>query len=147
MEGRIQSVDTLSRILALDYGEKRIGIALSDPMQLFAKPYCVIENAGFKPVLSKVMEFIEEHEVGLVVVGLPYSENGEHSSKTIETETFTDKLRASLTVPVLAWDERFSTREANEYLKQLGYSWQEAKKHIDAMAACMILKSYLESKP
>ncbi|MDD2332079.1 MAG: Holliday junction resolvase RuvX [Candidatus Cloacimonetes bacterium] len=145
MERRIEPLNP-SRILAIDFGEKRIGIALTDPLQLFAKPLCCLENKGFRQVLSEIRNLISIHEVGMLIIGLPLSIEGKRTAKTIETEEFINKVRNKLSIPVLSWDERYSTSEANDYLKEMGYGWKEARQLIDAMAACMILKSYLESR-
>ncbi len=135
-----------ARIMALDYGSKRIGVALSDPMQIFAKAYGVIPNTGFEHVLAKVQEIIREQAVGAVVIGMPYAIDGTNTPKTLETMDFLDSLKNKLHLPVVSWDERYSSAEAETELKRMGKSWQDARKMVDAMAAAMILKSYLENR-
>lgn len=133
------------RILAVDYGSKRVGIALSDPLKLFAKPYTVLENTGREAVLQGIKDIIAKQTVEYLVLGMPFAIDGSHSPKTTETEAFGDFLKESLDLPVLKWDERYSSAEAEAELKKMGKSWQEARKLVDAMAAAMILKSYLEN--
>jgi len=133
------------RILAVDYGEKRIGLALSDPLHLFATPYKTISNSSLQEVIDQLQQIITEQEVGLVLVGIPLSVDGNTTAKTIETQNFFQSLRNNLSVEVKEADERYTTSEANALLKEKGLSWKEARKQIDAFAACLILQRYLES--
>lgn len=133
------------RIMALDYGEKRIGVALSDPLRIFAKPYQVISNTSPEDVLESVNELISAQAVSLVLVGMPWAIDGSETPKTTETKAFATWLSAALAVPVEVQDERYSTCEAEAELKKLGYSWQEARNLKDAMAACIFLKEYLST--
>lgn len=133
------------RILAVDYGAKRVGIALSDPLRIFAKPLAVLANTGFTELVTELTGLILEHGVGLVVVGLPLAIEGGNTAKTDETQAFIDRLTPLLPVPVRAWDERYSTSEAVDELIKLGYDWRQRRKIQDAMAAAMILKSFLAS--
>ena len=132
------------RILAVDYGSKRVGLALSDPLRLFAKPLKVLPNTGFAAVFQGIRDTVAEYEVRLLLVGLPYAIAGGSTPKTVETQAFMDKLAARLEIPVLGWDERYSTDEAVAELIKLGYGWKERRELQDAMAAAMILKDYLE---
>ena len=134
-----------ARIMALDYGTKRIGVAISDPLQLFAKPHSVIPNTNPEDVLIAIQALINSQSVELIVLGMPYAIDGSHTPKTIETEEFAKILKESLTIPVYTWDERYSSQEAEAELRTMGKSWQDARKMVDAMAAAMILKSYLEN--
>lgn len=145
LERRIISIDPISRILAIDYGSKRIGIALSDPMRIFAKPLCVIENTNPPDVIAAIKALLCEHKVGLLLCGIPYSLDGLNTPKTDETIAFMQDLEKHLEIPVKAWNESLSTDTANNELKKMGYDWKKSRTMIDAMAACMILKSYLET--
>jgi len=133
------------RIMAIDYGTKRIGIAMTDPLCIFAKAHSVLENSGFEDILPKIQALIDENEVCKVVVGMPYAIDGSYTPKTTETEDFKKKLQERLKIPVLSYDERYSSADAEAELKMMGKSWQESRKMVDAMAAAMILKSYLEN--
>ncbi|MDD3632555.1 MAG: Holliday junction resolvase RuvX [Candidatus Cloacimonetes bacterium] len=133
-------------MLALDYGEKRIGLALSDPLRILAKPLKIIENKGLDYILPKIEAVVNEYEVKLVLVGMPYAIEGGDTSKTIETRKFMAKLADNLSIPIQSWDERYSTDEAIKELIKMGYDWKERRKIQDAMAAAMILKSYLENQ-
>ena len=134
----------MGRILALDYGEKRIGLALSDPLRIFARPFKVLANGGFANILEELLSIINEQEIQLLIVGLPYAIEGGNTPKTDETQAFLDKLKKKLEIPVLGWDERYTTDEAIAELIKLGYDWRQRRAIPDAMAATLILKSYLE---
>ncbi len=133
-----------SRILAVDYGEKRIGLALSDPMRIFAKPYETIPNSGIEQLILKLNEIIREKQVGEVILGIPWGVEGNETPKTIETREILTILQDRLSVPVSGIDERYTTSDANDLLKEMGYDWKKSRTVIDAMAACLILKRYLE---
>jgi putative Holliday junction resolvase len=133
------------RILALDYGEKRIGLALSDPMQMFAKPLSVLPNSGLQATVLELEKLISQQTISLVLVGMPYAIDGSDTPKTLETKAFAEELSNALSVPVLGYDERYSTCDAEAELKRMGYTWQDAKDVKDAMAACMFLKEFLNS--
>jgi len=132
------------RILAIDYGEKRIGLALSDPMQMFAKPYETIPNNGFDGIVSTLSGIIADKQVGIIIVGIPLSLEGYDTAKTKETREFHERLKELMPVQVIGVDERYTTSDANELLKEMGMNWKQARKVIDSMAACLILKRYLE---
>ncbi len=134
----------IHRVAALDYGEKRIGIALSDPLQIIAKPLTVWDNTSFEDTVERLRVLIKEYRVGEVIVGLPLSVEGEITAKTAETMRFLHALKKVIEIPVRGWDERYSTTEAHELLKDMGMSWVEARQKVDAMAASIILKSYLD---
>ena len=135
----------MSRILAIDHGTVRIGLAISDPLRIFAKPLKVIPNQGFRAVSTQILDLIKDQEVGLVLLGLPLAIDGSKTPKTLEVEKFGEKLKRLLEVELIFWDERYSSSEAEAELRKLGYSWQESRSLRDAMAAAMILKNYLEN--
>ncbi|MFA7056037.1 MAG: Holliday junction resolvase RuvX [Candidatus Cloacimonadales bacterium] len=134
----------MNRIMAIDYGERRIGIALTDPLKIFSKPYLVLENKGKKLFLEELEEIIKEQNVSEVILGYPLGESGQITKKTAEIEKLHKFLSNNLSVEIILHDERFSTIDANEELKKLGYNYMDAKKVIDMVAASMILKSYLK---
>ena len=129
------------RILAIDYGETRVGLALSDPLRIISSPYKVIKND--ENLIFNIKTIIKEKNVGKVILGLPYNLKGEYSKKTTEVKEFGDRLKKKLSVPLEYMDERYTTVEANEELKRLGYSVKESREVVDKIAASIILKSYL----
>lgn len=131
------------RILALDYGEKRIGIALSDPNRIFSKPLCVLSNKGFEQLVEELEKIITLHQVTLLIIGIPYAIDSSITPKTEECQQILNRLKDVLSIPVEGFDERYSTWEANEELKKMGYNWRQAKEIKDAMSAAIILKEFL----
>jgi len=128
----------------MDYGSVRIGIALSDPLRVISRPYAVIKNSGSE-IFGEIRQIIETEKVEKIVLGLPYNLEGTDSDKTREVRKFRELLQTEVSVPVIFWDERFTTVEANEVLKKMGYNHLESKKYVDKIAASLILKSYLEN--
>lgn len=134
----------MDRLLAIDYGEKRIGIALSDPLKMFSKPFKVLSNSGKQKFIAELKDLIREQSVSKVILGHPLGESGQETKKTLEVQKIHKLLVKSLDVEVILHDERFTSVDANNELKKLGYNYMEAKKVIDMVAASMILKSYME---
>lgn len=122
------------RVLALDYGAARTGVAVSDATGALARPLTVIQRAASPDGLGRVRDLVHEHEAGLVVVGLPLTLRGEHGLQAKETEEFVRALRSVLDVPVETYDERFTTTLA---ARGAGAAPE------DARAAAHLLESYL----
>ena len=121
------------KVLALDFGRARTGVAVSDPSGSIARPLEIVERAGSEAGLARLAELIREEEAERVVVGLPLTLRGEHGEQARETEAFIEALKAVVEVPVESYDERFTTRLA-----------QTAPGPDDARAAAHLLSSYLE---
>ena len=123
------------KVLALDYGSARTGVAVSDPTGTVARPVGVVERAGDEAGLSRIGELVREHEAERVVVGLPLTMSGEHGQQAAETEQFVSRLRETLDVQVESFDERFTT--------DLAEQGEGATHGTDARAAAHLLSSYL----
>ena len=134
----------LFRLMGIDYGEVRIGLALSDPLQIISQPFKVIRNN--EDTFSEINKIVKSEEVGKIILGLPQNLSGEDTKKTIEVRDFAEILKSKVDVPVIFWDERYTSVEANEELKQMGYTIAESRKVIDKVAASIILKSYMEEQ-
>lgn len=132
------------RILAIDYGEKNIGLAISDPLRMFAKPFKTIQNLYLEFVLKEITNVVREQNVEKVILGLPISVAGLDTNKTKEVREFYTTLSNTLNIPVIFWDERYTTVDAKEILIKKGLSIKESKKVIDQTAAALLLKNYLE---
>ena len=122
------------KVIAVDYGSARTGVAVSDPTGTIARPLGVVERAGGEAGLRRLAELIRAEGAERVVVGLPLTLRGERGEQARETETFLDALRAAVDVPVESFDERFTTRLAQ----------QSGDEPEDARAAAHLLSSYLE---
>jgi len=137
------------RILGLDPGEKRIGIAISDPTGTLARPLQALERASRAEDFAAIAALVAEHDVALVVVGQPLSLDGTEGPQARRVARYADALAAHLPVPVVSWDERYTTAVANELLIQSrskkARRRARASGQIDAIAAAVILQSYLDS--
>jgi putative holliday junction resolvase len=122
------------KVLALDFGRARTGVAVSDPTGTIARPLCVVEGAASGDGLARLAALIGEHEVGRVVVGLPLTLRGERGEQALETERFVQALGEVTDVPVVTFDERFTTDLAEQ---------APADAPEDARAAAHLLSSYL----
>ena len=133
------------RILAVDHGEKRIGLALSDPTATIASPLKVIEHVSRLLDAAQVANVAHENEVGLIVIGQSFDEEGRPNLAGRRAAKFAAALKEQTQIPVVLWDESFSTQDARAARIALGVSRKDRSGHQDALAAAMILRSYLES--
>ena len=136
------------RILGLDYGSKTVGVAVSDPLGLTAQNLETIwrkQENKLRQTLARIEELIEEYQVETIVVGYPKNMNntiGERAEKALE---FKDKLVSRTGLPVVMWDERLTTLEANRTLMEAGVRRENRKQYLDGLAAVFILQGYLDS--
>lgn len=130
--------------MAIDYGRSRVGIALSDPLLTIARPLLTLANDN-EHLCNEISKIIELQNVVKIVVGLPLSMNGEDSAFTLEVREFASKLEKKLQIKVILWDERLSSDEARNILRNSGYSLAQSKKKVDQLAATLILQDYLDS--
>ena len=133
------------RILAVDHGEKRIGLALSDPTATIASPLKVIEHVSRLLDAAQVANVAHENEVSLIVIGQSFDEEGRPNLAGRRAAKFAAELKEQTQIPVVLWDESFSTQDARAARIALGASRKDRSGHQDALAAAMILRSYLES--
>lgn len=134
-------------MLALDVGEARIGVAVSDPDRRVALPAGTIRVAGGPQDLKAVAALVREHHAAEVVVGHPLSLSGARGPAARRAEEFAEGLRMVLDVPVHLQDERLSTVEADRGLRQAGAGGRDRRRAVDQAAATVILRSYLAERP
>jgi len=132
------------RVLALDVGDVRIGVAVSDPDRTIALPAGTIQVAGGPQDLKAVAALVREHDVADVVVGLPLSLSGRRGPAAMRAEEFADGLRLVLAVPVHLQDERLTTVEAGRGLRAAGANAKKARRAIDQASASLILQAFLD---
>jgi putative Holliday junction resolvase len=125
------------KVLALDYGSARTGVAVSDPTGTVARPLGVVEKAASEDGIARLVELARKEDVERIVVGLPITLRGEHGAQAEETDRFVELLRAAVDLPVESFDERFTTK-----LAEAG----ETRAEQDAVAAAHLLSSYLTWK-
>ncbi len=133
------------RVLALDVGDRRVGVAVSDPLGLLARPLTVITRRSKEMDYRTIAALVEEQEVSLVVVGHPLELHGEVGPQARRVERYAAGLAAHLAVPLILWDERLSTAEAEQILHASGESTRQYRGRLDAVAAAVILQSYLDA--
>lgn len=134
------------RTMGLDYGERRIGVAISDAFGWTAQGSEVIDKKLVKDELGRIEELVKLHEVDNVIVGLPKNMNGTIGPSGENCIAFAERLRQKLGLPVQLWDERLTTVAAERTLLEADVSRSKRKQVIDKMAAAILLQSYLDSK-
>jgi len=134
------------RILAIDPGARRLGLAISDPSETIASPLGVIERSAWKTDVQRLRKIVEDSAVGEIVVGRPLTMRGEVGAEAREAERFAAKLRAALSVPVVEVDERFSTVAAERAMRDAGSRAAQRRARRDAVAAALILQPYLDRR-
>ena len=133
------------RILGLDLGGRRVGVAVSDPEGRIAHPLTQIEVRGRRDLVAAVARLVAEQGAERLVVGMPLLESGERGEQARRTEAAVAAIREALAVPVAVWDERFSTSDAEAALRQGGLGPRERKARRDKVAATLILQAYLDA--
>ena len=134
------------RILAVDHGEKRIGLALSDPTGTLASPLTVIKHSSRLLDAAGVASLALDNEVGLIVVGQSFDEEGRPNLAGRRAAKFAEALKEQTQITVELFDESFSTQDARSTVIEMGVSRKNRAGHHDALAAVMILRSYIESR-
>ena len=131
------------KILAVDYGDTRTGLAMCDRTEFLASPVGVIEERNFYFTIQKVAHAVKEYDVQMVVVGYPVNMNGTVGPRAEKCAQFAKLLKTKVDVPVELWDERATTLEAQNYLSETGTYGKKRKEVIDEVAATIILESYM----
>ena len=135
------------RFLGIDHGQVRIGVALSDPMGWIASPLLTHTRKRKRKQDIKILaELAQEHEVAAIVVGIPFEMSGATGKKAKEVMQFADALREAVTVPVIEWDERLTSVQAERSLTAMDVRGARRKELVDQMAAAIILQGYLDSR-
>ena len=133
-------------ILGFDYGEKRLGVAVSDLLQMVATPHCIIERQSYAKDIAAIQKIIAEKEVGGMVFGLPLQMNGQEGETAVAARKFADKLIEATGLPCAFWDERLSSRAVETFLiKKADMSRKKRKGVLDASAASYILQGFLDA--
>lgn len=134
------------RILALDVGTKRIGIAVSDELGFTAQPKPVLNRTSLAKDLEKLKQEIEAFQIGEIVVGYPVNLNGTIGPQAKYVDEFVEKLKEVTSLPIQMWDERLSSMAVDRVMLEGDLSRKQRKKRIDSLSAQWILQGYLESK-
>jgi putative holliday junction resolvase len=136
------------RVMALDYGERCVGVAISDELQLTVRPLTTIrrEKRGFAQVIERIRELVAENEIATLVVGLPLNMDGSRGAAVGRVESFISDLRRSVSIPVVTVDERLTSREADRILREMGVGLRERRARSDEYAASVILQDYIDEQ-
>ena len=143
-------MEQLRRTMALDVGEARVGIALSDPLGLFAQPLCTIERKSGQ-LFENLIIIVKEHNVKTIVIGYPYELDGSVGLQAKKVELFSNELKNIISIletcpTIVYWDERFTSAQAEHLIMGSRLKNQDRRKALDKIAAAIILESYLQAK-
>jgi putative Holliday junction resolvase len=134
------------RIMAIDPGEKRIGIAISDPTGTIASPLIVLLHISRPVDAAAIIDLAQQNQAGLVVIGKSLDEDGSPSPASRRADRLAEAIRQQCDLPLATWDESFSTQAARQARLELGTSRRRRRDHLDDLAAAVILQSYLDAK-
>ena len=134
------------RIMALDVGDKKIGVAVSDSLLNIAQPRPTLQRKDLQSDLSRLRELAEGDDVQQIVVGNPVHMDGRESRQSNKVQRFARQVSKALGLPVVFWDERLTSFAAEQQLEELGMSWRKRRQYVDQVAAILILQSYLDSQ-
>jgi putative Holliday junction resolvase len=133
------------RVLAIDHGTKRIGLAISDELGVIANPLEFVPAEPFAGFIERLREIIREKHVELLLVGMPRNMDGSFGPAALKVEEFIAVLRSAVAIPIKSWDERLTSAQANRMLIQGGVRRDKRKEKVDKTAAAILLQSYLDS--
>jgi putative holliday junction resolvase len=135
------------RVMALDIGDKRIGVAISDALLLTAQSRPTLQRRNPEGDIGALRRLVQENEVHEIVVGQPLHMNGSESAQSRKIAHFAKELGEKLNLPIIFWDERLTSYEAEQHLAELGLDWRKRREHVDKIAAMIILQNYLDNRP
>jgi len=136
------------RLMALDYGEKAIGVAISDELQLTVRPLTTIrrEKRGYAQVIERIRGLVAENGIVTLVVGLPLNMDGTRGAAAGRVESFISDLRRAVSIPIVTVDERLTSHEADRILREMGVGIRERRARSDEYAASVILRDYIDEQ-
>ena len=135
--------DAVSKLIGIDYGDRRFGLAISDATRFLARPLEVVE--GEPAVLARLEELTREEDIGAFVLGIPHNMDGSVGRKARQVLGFRDRLIARLGLPVETWDERLTSVQAEGLLREQGFRKAAMRRNVDRVAAQILLQSYLDA--
>ena len=135
----------VGRILGIDYGERRLGFAISDLLGITAQGLKTVKINSIKEILSTINEIVKEYNPEKILLGYPLNMNGTKSDKTIDVEKLAEKLKLEYKIEIILWDERWTTKAALRTMKDIGKKIKGNKGEIDRIAVTILLQSYLDT--
>jgi putative Holliday junction resolvase len=133
------------RVLAIDHGTRRMGIAVSDELGLLAQPLEYIPAEPFAAALERLRHLIREKEVDLILVGMPRNMDGSYGPAALKVQEFVAVLQEAIAMPIKTWDERLTSAQAHRFLTQSARGRRGRRERVDQTAAAILLQSYLDS--
>ena len=134
------------RVLAIDHGTKRMGIALSDETATIAQPLEFIPAEPFGDFLARLKQLLTEKQVDQILIGMPRNMDGSYGPAALKVQEFVAVLKETIAIPIKTWDERLTSAQANRMLIQADLRRDKRKQRVDAAAAAILLQSYLDSR-
>ena len=136
----------MKRILSLDIGDRRIGVAMSDTLGILATPLTIIDRKKDELDITAIIDLVKKHDAGLILAGLPRTLNSSIGQQAEKVQSFVEKLKQQTYVPIEFRDERFTTVDAQRLMREAGTRKKKGKTHDDAAAAAVLLQAYLDEK-
>ena len=134
----------MSRLLGIDYGTVRIGLALSDPTRTLASPLPFLENNSPQQVTQALSELIQTHQISALIIGLPRNMDGTYGPSAQKVSDFISLIKGTISLPITPIDERLTTAQASKQLAGIGLNQRQLRKKVDSSSACLILQQYLD---
>jgi len=134
----------VSRLLGIDYGTVRIGLALSDPTGTLASPLPFLPNQSPQQVTQALSELIQTHQITALIIGLPRNMDGTYGPSAQKVRDFISQIQKGILLPITPIDERLTTAQASKQLMGIGLSQKQLRKKVDSSSACLILQQYLD---
>ena len=134
----------MSRLLGIDYGTVRIGLALSDPTGTLASPLSFLPNQSPQQVTQALSELIQTHQISALIIGLPRNMDGTYGPSAQKVRDFISQIQKDILLPITPIDERLTTAQASKQLMGIGLSQKQLRKKVDSSSACLILQQYLD---
>ena len=135
----------MGRLLAIDYGEKRLGLAISDPNQIISKPLKTIILSDSQYIYNELEKIISDYEIQKLIIGLPLGMDGKNTQQTSKVEAFKENLQNKIGIPIIMFDERLSSVSAKKSLISQGIKTGHNKSKIDQTAAAIFLQHFLDT--
>ncbi len=134
----------MSRLLGIDYGTVRIGLALSDPTRTLASPLPFLENNSPQQVTQALSALIQTHQISALIIGLPRNMDGTYGPSAQKVRDFISQIQQDIPLPITPIDERLTTAQASKQLTGIGLNQKQLRKKVDSSSACLILQQYLD---
>jgi len=134
------------RLMGIDPGEKRIGISISDPSGTISRPLLIIQHTSYNTSAQQIIELCQQKEIGKVIIGISYDENGEATFSGRKALRLGEALLTLSEIPVIYWDEEGTTKRAQRSRIEMGVKRKKRLGHLDDVAACILLQSYIDDQ-